>query len=78
MAIIAMLHVHGAASRTLISLFCPGMVLLSLIFSIGAVAQLAGLSEKVHQVVKYTWMAGLPFQITERSASPFLPPILDF
>ncbi len=54
---------HAAPSRFLISLFCPGMVLLSLIFSIGAVLQLAGTTDKVHQVIKYTWMAGLPFHL---------------
>ncbi len=52
---------HGGRGKALISLLCPGTVLLSLIFSLGAVAQLAGLPERVHQVVKFTWVAGLPF-----------------
>ena len=54
---------HGPAAplRWLISIFCPGMVFLSLVFAIGATAQLAGLSEKSHEVIKYTWLAGAPF-----------------
>ena len=39
-----------------VSLICPGTVLGSLVLSIGAVAQLAGLPEKSHQVVLYTWL----------------------
>ena len=52
---------HARRSRALISLLCPGTVLLSLIFSIGAVAQLASLPERTWQVIKFTWVAGLPF-----------------
>jgi len=54
-------HHHEAATRWLIKLLCPGMVLLSFIFSVGAVMQLAGKSEKTHQVIQFTWLAGLPF-----------------
>jgi NADH-quinone oxidoreductase subunit L len=52
---------HARHSRALISLLCPGTVLISLIFSIGAVAQLASLPERTWQVIKFTWVAGLPF-----------------
>jgi NADH-quinone oxidoreductase subunit L len=52
---------HARRSRALISLLCPGTVLISLIFSIGAVAQLASLPERTWQVIKFTWVAGLPF-----------------
>jgi NADH-quinone oxidoreductase subunit L len=53
---------HGTSkARVVVSLLCPGTVLLSFIFSVGAVAQLAGLPEKVHQVIQFTWLAGLPF-----------------
>jgi NADH-quinone oxidoreductase subunit L len=52
---------HESASKFWISLLCPGMVLLSLVFSVGAVVQLASRPERVHQVIKYTWLAGLPF-----------------
>jgi NADH-quinone oxidoreductase subunit L len=64
-------HHHFAPSRKLISLFCPGMILLSLIFSLGAVVQLAATSEKVHEVIKYTWMAGLPFHLGDGSLGRF-------
>ncbi len=53
---------HGTSrAKIVVSLLCPGTVLLSFIFSVGAVAQLAGLPEKVHQVIQFTWLAGLPF-----------------
>ena len=52
---------HAAPGKLLVSLFCPGMVLLSLIFSIGAVWQLSQLPERVHQVVQFTWLAGQPY-----------------
>ncbi len=52
---------HPHSARAIISLLCPGTVLLSLIFSIGAVAELARLPERFYQVVKFTWVAGLPF-----------------
>ncbi len=55
---------HGSAAKAIISILCPGTVLLAFIFSLGAVIQLAATSEKVHEVVKFTWMAGLPF-VTE-------------
>ena len=53
---------HGPAPlKAVVSLLCPGTVLTSFVLSVGAVAQLAGLPEKVHQVVQFTWLAGLPF-----------------
>ncbi len=64
-------HPRFAASRKWISLFCPGMVLASLIFSLGAVVQLAGKAEKVHEVIKYTWLAGLPFQTGDGAMARF-------
>ena len=54
-------HPHSRSSKTVVSLLCPGTVLLSFLFSIGAVVQLAGLPERVHQVIQFTWLAGLPF-----------------
>jgi NADH-quinone oxidoreductase subunit L len=62
---------HFAESRKWVSLFCPGMILLSLIFSIGAVVQLAGSGEKVHEVIKYTWLAGLDFHLIDGSLGRF-------
>jgi len=68
-------HGHTAAatppSRRLISVFCPGMVLLSLIFSIGAVIQLAGTAGKLHQVILYTWLAGGPFHMQSGAVARF-------
>ncbi len=54
-------HHPAAPGRFLISLIGPGTVLLSLLFSAGAVIQLAGLPEKVHEVVKYTWIPAFFF-----------------
>ena len=69
-------HGHGHANqggfgKALISLFCPGMVLLSFLLSAGAVWQLAGRPEKVHEVIKYTWLAGLPFATSSGAAARF-------
>ncbi|MCL4402185.1 MAG: NADH-quinone oxidoreductase subunit L [Acidobacteria bacterium] len=52
---------HGGPGKLFVSLFCPGMVLLSFLFSAGAVWQLSQLPERVHEVVEFTWLAGLPF-----------------
>ena len=62
---------HGARTKVLISLLCPGTVLLSLIFAVGAVAQLGGLPERIYQVVKFTWVAGLPFFTAGGTAARF-------
>jgi NADH-quinone oxidoreductase subunit L len=51
----------GRSHKTIVSLLCPGMVLLSFIFSAGAVIELIGKSERVHQLIQFTWLAGLPF-----------------
>ncbi len=45
--------------KKIINLICPGMVLLSFIFSAGAVYQLQGVASHSHEVVKFTWLAGL-------------------
>ena len=55
-------HVH-APLKFLIDLICPGMVLLSFIFSLGAVWQLSQLPHRVHQIIQFTWIAGLPFHM---------------
>src|SRR4051794_22834648 len=49
-------HHHASPLKKLISLICPGMVLLSFIFSAGAVMELARLQpgERVHQVIQFT------------------------
>lgn len=55
-------HHHGrTAARTVISLLCPGTVLVSLVLSLGAVIQLASLPGRTYEIVQFTWVAGLPF-----------------
>jgi len=65
-------HAHGhGALRTLVSLLCPGTVLLSFIFSAGAVIELSRSSERMHQVVQFTWLAGLPFHMADGRLATF-------
>ena len=58
-------HHHAASAQFLVKVIAPGVVLLSFIFSLGAVVQLASKAEKVHQVIQYTWLAGLPFHMQD-------------
>src|ERR1700724_484346 len=46
-------HGHGSPLKKLVSIICPGMVLLSFIFSLGAVIELAGKAERVHEVIQF-------------------------
>jgi NADH-quinone oxidoreductase subunit L len=55
-------HGQGGGAKFLISLFCPGMVLLSFLLSVAAAVQLSALPEKAHQVIQFTWIAGFPFR----------------
>jgi len=69
-------HDHGHAHqhspfKFLVSLVCPGMVLLSFIFSVGAIWQLSQTAERVHQVVQFTWLAGLPFHMANGHLATF-------
>ncbi|MDX2154715.1 MAG: NADH-quinone oxidoreductase subunit L [Bryobacteraceae bacterium] len=64
-------HHHPPASKKLVSLLCPGMVLLSFLLSVGAVVQLTGDADKTHEVVLFRWIAGLPFQMANGSLSSF-------
>ncbi len=51
---------HGQpAGRTLINILCPGMVLVSFVFALGAVFQLQDVEGHSYEVVKWTWLAGL-------------------
>ena len=52
-------HPEPSPGRKLIDLLCPGMVLVSFIFSLGAVIQLQGVEGRSYEVIKYTWLAGL-------------------
>ena len=62
---------HPPATRALISLLCPGTVLGALILSVGAVMQLTAQSERVHQVIQFTWVAGLPFHLANGTLGRF-------
>jgi NADH-quinone oxidoreductase subunit L len=64
-------HHHGSPWKVLVSLLCPGTVLLSFIFSAGAVMQLASLPERAHQVIQFTWLAGLPFHMADGRLATF-------
>ncbi|MDE0435176.1 MAG: NADH-quinone oxidoreductase subunit L [Bryobacterales bacterium] len=50
---------HDPPGKKLISFICPGMVLLSFIFSAGAIFELRSVEGHSHEVVKFTWLAGL-------------------
>ena len=62
---------HHSPLKFLVNLICPGMVLLSFIFSAGAVWQLSGLANRIHQVVQFTWIAGLPFHMANGQLATF-------
>jgi NADH-quinone oxidoreductase subunit L len=67
-------HAHGHAHspwKKLINFICPGMVLLSFIFSAGAVWQLSRLPERTHQVIQFTWITGLPFHMANGHLATF-------
>ncbi len=52
-------HHAPPAGRNIIDILCPGMVLLSFIFALGAVFQLQSVEGHSYEVVKWTWLAGL-------------------
>ena len=62
---------HHSPLKFLVSIICPGMVLLSFIFSVGAVWQLSQTAGRVHQVVQFTWLAGLPFHMANGQLATF-------
>ncbi len=67
-------HGHGhpqSPLKFIVKLLCPGMVGLSFIFSAGAVWQLAHLTNRVHQVIQFTWVAGLPFHMANGHLATF-------
>jgi NADH-quinone oxidoreductase subunit L len=61
----------GLSYRFLIDLICPGMILLSFLFSAGAVWQLARQAHKVQEVINFTWIAGLPFHMSNGQLASF-------
>jgi NADH-quinone oxidoreductase subunit L len=58
-------------SKALISILCPGTVLASFLLSLGAVWQLAGLPERTHQIIQFTWLTGMPFTTTTGAVARF-------
>jgi len=61
----------GGGLRKLISLICPGAVLVSFLLSAGAVAQLAASGKRFHEVVLYSWIAGAPFRMADGGTGVF-------
>jgi NADH-quinone oxidoreductase subunit L len=49
--------------KFLIGLICPGTVLISFLLSVAAVWQLSSLHDKAHEVIQFSWIAGLPFHL---------------
>ena len=72
-------HDHGLAHghhnhsplKFLIKLLCPGMVLLSFIFSVGAIWQLSEKAPRIHELIQFTWIAGLPFHMANGQMATF-------
>ena len=64
-------HSSSGAGKALIAIFCPGMVLLSFLLSAAAVIELAGTTSRVHYVIQYTWVAGLPFHLASGALGTF-------
>jgi len=62
---------HSSPLKKLVNIICPGMVLLSFIFSVGAVWQLAQLTQRIHEVRQFTWIAGLPFHMANGHLATF-------
>ena len=62
---------HGSPLKVLVSLICPGMVLISFLLSVGAVWELAQKPERVHQLIQFTWLAGLPFHMMDGRLATF-------
>src|SRR5579864_5628018 len=64
-------HHHGGGLRGLVSIFCPGMVLISFILSVGAVMELSNLPQRLHEIRQFTWLAGLPFHMADGRIATF-------
>ncbi|MEN6602000.1 MAG: NADH-quinone oxidoreductase subunit L [Bryobacteraceae bacterium] len=64
-------HRLSPPSKAVISLLCPGTVLASFLLSLAATIQLSALPEKVHQVIQFTWLSGMPFHMANGAQSIF-------
>ena len=57
--------------KVVISVLCPGMVLVSFLLSCGAVWRLWQTPGRIHQLIQFTWVAGLPFQMANGHSAIF-------
>ena len=64
-------HHQHSPLKFLVNLICPGMILVAFIFAAGAVWQLSNLPHRVHQVIQFTWLAGLPFHMANGQLATF-------
>ena len=64
-------HHHSSPLKVLVSLICPGMVLISFLLSIGAVWQLTEKPGRVYELIQFTWLAGLPFHMMDGRLATF-------
>jgi NADH-quinone oxidoreductase subunit L len=62
---------HASPLKKIVSILCPGMVLASFLLSAGAVIELRSLPEKAHQVIQFTWLAGMPFHMADGRIANF-------
>jgi NADH-quinone oxidoreductase subunit L len=62
---------HHSPLKFLIDLICPGMILVSFLFSAGAVWQLAQQAHRVREVIQFSWIAGLPFHMSNGHLASF-------
>src|SRR3989338_1853343 len=56
-----MLLVGKKLPQAVVSWVCPGSVLVSFLFSVGAVVQLTSLPEPIYEKIVYTWLPGSVF-----------------
>jgi NADH-quinone oxidoreductase subunit L len=64
-------HHHHSNLRFLINLICPGMLLAAFVFAAGAVWQLAQQTARSHELIQFTWIAGLPFHMANGQLATF-------
>jgi NADH-quinone oxidoreductase subunit L len=62
---------HHPPFKFVVSLLCPGTVLISFLLSSGAVWQLAQLPGHAHQLIQFTWLSGMPFHTAGGSLGMF-------
>ncbi|MGH9785557.1 MAG: proton-conducting transporter membrane subunit, partial [Terriglobia bacterium] len=58
-----MLLIGKRLSNAVVSVVCPGMVGIAFLFSLGAVLELASLTEHRYELILYTWLPGSLFHL---------------